>query len=148
MILPSALIAGFLLLGFQREFNPTLELKYTNSLLGNSTASTYKSDDLSGIISSLSSINGVDGYSSKAMSNMTSMGNKYISDITKDPSLENVFKNLVNFGADEDAANDPELKEIQDIIKSIMKEDLKIETPFDVITFGLKMMASQAAGSE
>lgn len=79
---------------------------------------------------------------------MTNMGNKYFNDVMKDPSLENVFKNLVNFGADEDAANDPELKEIQDIIKSIMKDDLKIETPFDVITFGLKMMASQADGTE
>ena len=58
MILPSALIAGFLMLGFQREFNPTLELKYTNSLLGNDSSSLYKSDDISGIISSLSSLNG------------------------------------------------------------------------------------------
>ena len=78
-------------------------------------------------------MNGVDGYSSKAMSNMTSMGNKYISDITKDPSLENVFKNVVNIEANEDAAKRSRIEKDSINHRSIIKENLKIETPFDDI---------------
>lgn len=74
---------------------------------------------------------------------MTKMGQKYANDSAKDPGLENMFKSVINFQQNETAAaNDPDLKEIQQIIKSVLKDDLKIETPVDMMLFGLKLMAN------
>jgi len=43
---------------------------------------------------------------------MTKFGEKYFNDTMKDPSLENVFKGLLNFQQDDEAKEDPDLKEI------------------------------------
>ena len=37
--------------------------------------------------------------------------------------------------------DDPELKELQDLVHQILKEDLKLETPWDMLAFGMKFMS-------
>jgi len=73
--------------------------------------------------------------------------NNYIKDVMENPSMENIVKNILNFQDDEQT--DPELKALQSIVQSIIKEDMHLETPFDMMLFGMKMMAAdQDAQSE
>ena len=72
-------------------------------------------------------------------SNITSKGSSYFKDIMENPSLENIMKNLMNLQKEEDE----EFKEIKTFISEVMKEDLKMETPFELMTYGMKMMMKE-----
>lgn len=39
--------------------------------------------------------------------------------------------------------DDEEFKEVKDFVNEIMKEDLKMETPFELITYGFTMMVKE-----
>ena len=62
-------------------------------------------------------------------------------DVVENPTIENVMKTLAKFTSDE--MEDPELKEIQAMLKDAIKEDLEISSPFDMMQFGLKLMTAK-----
>ena len=68
--------------------------------------------------------------------NITAKGSSYFKDIMENPSLENIMKNIVNIQKEEDE----EFKEIKTFISEVMKEDLKMETPFELMTYSMKFM--------
>lgn len=69
------------------------------------------------------------------------MGQK-VQDSVNHPSMENMMKTLMNLASGEgEDSDDPEFKELQDLIRDIVKEDMKLETPWDIMAFGMKMMA-------
>ena len=57
----------------------------------------------------------------------------------ENPSMENILKNIVNLQMDD--SEDEDLKEIKSLFNQIVKEDLKIDSPFEMLTFGLKLAA-------
>mgnify|MGYP006889529176 CR=1 FL=1 len=62
---------------------------------------------------------------------LSHLNEKYFKDISENPSLENILKTVGKFTSED--LDDPELKEIQALVKDVMKEDLKIENPFDML---------------
>lgn len=57
------------------------------------------------------------------------------------PSMENILKNVMDLQNDE--SEDQEIKEIKDLMSQIMKDDLKLDSPFEIMTFGLKLMMEE-----
>ena len=74
--------------------------------------------------------------------NISNLGEKYYKDIIENPSLENIMKTVGEF-SNEDLENDQELKEIQEMVQSIIKEDLKIKNPLDMMLMGMKVMTAK-----
>jgi len=62
-------------------------------------------------------------------------------DIMVNPSMENILKNVMDLQNDE--SEDQEIKEIKDLMSQIMKDDLKLDSPFEIMTFGLKLMMEE-----
>lgn len=54
--------------------------------------------------------------------------------------MENIIKSMVNF-QDDDSIDDPDIKEIQQLVKSVVKEDLELDNPFAIIAYGVKLFA-------
>jgi hypothetical protein len=50
------------------------------------------------------------------------------------------MKNIASFQK-EDAKDDPELIEIQEMVSEILKEDLKLNSGFDLVKFGVQVAA-------
>lgn len=96
-------------------------------------------DTLSGAIKGLSEFT-MHGDRNKSL-NLTLMGQR-VQDSVNHPTMENMMKTLMTLSQGEgEETDDPELKELQELVKDILKEDLKLETPFDMLTFGMKLMA-------
>jgi hypothetical protein len=56
----------------------------------------------------------------------------------ENPSMENIVKNVIDLQNDE--SDDQEIKEIKELMSQVLKEDLKVDSPFEILTFGMKMM--------
>lgn len=95
---------------------------------------------ISNLIKDLSTLNG-HGDRDNAI-NLTHISNEMFNESSKNPSLENLLKDVMKFTED-DKEEDPELKEIRQMIKDVIKEDLKLNSPFDMMAFAVKMMAAQ-----
>ena len=74
--------------------------------------------------------------------NISKMSDTYLKDIMENPSLENIMKTVATFTGDDFEGNE-ELKEIQEVVKDIVKEDLNIKNPIDMMMMGMKVMAVQ-----
>ena len=58
------------------------------------------------------------------------------------PLLENMLKTLLTLSqGDASESDDPELKELQQLTSEILHEDLKLNSPWEMLTFGMKLMA-------
>lgn len=147
MVIPSLIISAFLVLGFQREYITHESMTYTNQMLGGNSTNpiNYEQLDIDKAIMNLGTLTN-HGSIWGAM-NITTLGEKYYNDITKDPSLENIMKTVAEFTS-EDLENDPELKEIQSLVQSVIKEDLKINNPLDMMMMGLKVMAAKGGSQD
>lgn len=96
-------------------------------------------DTLSGAIKGLSEFT-MHGDRNRSL-NLTVMGQR-VQDSVNHPTMENMMKTLLSLSHGEgEATDDPELQELQKLIGDILKEDMKLETPFDMLAFGMKMMA-------
>jgi len=141
LLLPSLLIAGFLALGFKREYHSRLSFTYTQQLAGlDGSVMNMDPQQMSGAIGNLSALT----QHGQAMGslNFTKLGDKYLSGLLENPTLENFLKSLASFTQD-DLEEDPELKELQEIIRTVAKEDLQLATPYDYLALGLKLMTAQ-----
>ena len=61
------------------------------------------------------------------------------------PSIENIIKTVTDIELDE--SDDADIKEIKQMMGDIMTKDLKIDSPWEMINFGIKM-ASDSDGSK
>ena len=72
--------------------------------------------------------------------NITKLGGKYFKESMENPTFENIMKNIASFQS-EDTKDDPELIEIQEMVSEIMKEDLSLNSGFDLVKFGVQIAA-------
>lgn len=73
--------------------------------------------------------------------NITVMGQK-VQDSVNHPLMENMMKTLLTLAeGGSSPSDDPELQELQQLTSEILKEDLGLSTPWDMLTFGMKLMA-------
>lgn len=135
MVLPSIIITLFLFLGFQREYQSPMELKYSSQLLGTSTtnATDLTPDQMSNVITNMATMT---AHGNPISSKIADKGSNYFQDIMENPSLENIMKNLLNLQKEEDE----EFKEIKAFIADVMKEDLNMKTPFELVAYAMTLM--------
>jgi hypothetical protein len=135
MVLPSIIITLFLFLGFQREYQSPMELKYSSQLLGTSTtnATDLTPDQMSNVITNMATMT---AHGNPISSKIADKGSNYFQDIMANPSLENIMKNLLNLQKEEDE----EFKEIKAFIADVMKEDLNMKTPFELVAYAMTLM--------
>ena len=62
-----------------------------------------------------------------------------LKDLYENPSMDNVLKTLTNFNT-EDENDDEDLKELKKLVQDLMKQDLELNGPMDVMAFGVKLM--------
>mmetsp|Transcript_3730 Transcript_3730/g.5633 ORF Transcript_3730/g.5633 Transcript_3730/m.5633 type:complete len:368 (-) Transcript_3730:1301-2404(-) len=143
MVLPSILISAFLLIGFTKEYQPKTGMSASNILMGGSDLSNPEA--VNSAITNLSTLTN-HGQSMFSSFNVSRLGEKYFKDVVENPSLENVMKTLTNFQSNDNEDEDPEVKELQGLVKEVMDEDLEIKSGFDLMAFGLKMASGQKEG--
>lgn len=136
MVLPSIIITLFLFLGFQREYRSPMELKYSSQLLGNNSATNatdLSPDQMNDAITNMATLT---AHGNPISSGLAEKGSNYFKDIMENPSLENIMKNIINLQKEDDE----EFKEIKAFIADVMKEDLKMQTPFELVTYAMTLM--------
>lgn len=112
MVLPSLIIWGFLFLGFQREYTPTTPMTYANEILGHNVATNMSRvgrevtksanklvtatdpDSLSRTIKDLATLS-LHGDRNKSL-NITVMGQHFMQETVKNPSIENILKSVLS----------------------------------------------------
>ena len=57
----------------------------------------------------------------------------------ENPDMLSMFNGLLSFSQSE--VEDPDLLEIKELLGSILHEDLNIDGPFDMLSFGMKVVA-------
>jgi len=164
MVLPSLIIGLFLMLGFQRDYTPASPIRYANQLLGQQftgNLSRYGSELTENITKNLDPMSALlgsanpDSVSSaiKGLAELTMHGNRneslnmtvmgqQMQDSVNHPAMENMLKTLMTLSQGEGSeTDDPELKELQQLTKDILQEDLQLATPWDMLSFGMKLMS-------
>lgn len=140
MVLPSIIITLFLLLGFQREYESSINFKYSSQILGSNigNATDLNADQMTDIINNMATLTGHGdrGSDSKNQTAFAEKGAAYFKDIMDNPTLPNILKNIMEMQNEDDE----EFKEVKDFIGDLMKEDLKMDSPFELMTYGMSLM--------
>jgi len=135
-----------MMLGFKKEYVTHESMEYTNQMLNvTENPQYYEQTDIDSAIMDLGTLTNHGG--AWGVMNLSRLGESYIKDIQENPTLENIMKTVASFQG-ESFEDDEEMKEIQEVVQDIIKEDLNIKNPMDMMMMGMKVMAAKDSNKE
>lgn len=94
------------------------------------------------ISTAITAISDITNHGMMNMLNFSEGAQNYMDKLIKNPSMETIIQSVLEIQNDE--SDDQDIKEIKALMQTILKEDLKIDSPFDLVTKGMKLMLGGA----